>query len=238
MNSSIDSGHRYHSSLCCRSFIVICTEGRPAATKHHDPSAFTAWGMEHTSRSSIHSFTHSLRHLATDTFAPSSACFPVFYLSSSHILEPFILLLYCCLYSSDLKSYIDWLNQLYLCLFLVFFPFMLACFQLTFLSHSVYILSIFLLHAFYVNVLFSPSHVCVLTFFVTFLPWVWERRISGNQWYTSTLDCSSLWHCNNVILFMLFIAEPLKKNITPPPLLAPLLDCRVLFVCLHGPYLL
>lgn len=166
----------------------------------------------------IHSFIHPLtqasgyRYLCP--FLSLFSCFLSFLLSHSWAFYPFALLLSLLIWSQELH----WLAEpIVLMSFSCFFPFMLACFRLTFLSHSVYILSIFLLHAFYVNVLFSPSHACVLTFFVTFLPWVWERRISGNQWYTSTLDCSSLWHCNNVILFMLFIAEPLKKNITPHP---------------------
>lgn len=40
MNSSIDSGHRYHSSLWRPSFVVICSEGRTSSIKHRHPSAF------------------------------------------------------------------------------------------------------------------------------------------------------------------------------------------------------
>lgn len=65
MNSSIDSGHRYHSFLWFRSFIVICYEGRAASAKHRHPSTFTALVMEHTR----HSFIHSFVHLSPDSFA-------------------------------------------------------------------------------------------------------------------------------------------------------------------------
>lgn len=45
INSSIDPAHRYHSSLCCWSFIVICFERRSGSAKHCNPSVFTATGL-------------------------------------------------------------------------------------------------------------------------------------------------------------------------------------------------
>lgn len=58
MNSSIDSGHRYHSSLRFQSFIVIWYEGRAASTKYHYTSTSATSGIGHTSHVFIfHSFT-------------------------------------------------------------------------------------------------------------------------------------------------------------------------------------
>lgn len=71
MNSSIDSGHRYHSSLWFQSFIVICNEGRAASTKHHYPSTPTTSGIGCTSHVFIfHSFFPYIIYSLLPTYLP------------------------------------------------------------------------------------------------------------------------------------------------------------------------